>query len=98
MVKINGVSFFNIKGTSSLPNAIEIKCSANSGSCKGITLQNINIQPINPSLKVQSFCQNADPSIVASVFPPVVCTPTSLIEMPLNYSYDNRSQGLATTF
>ncbi|PWA53667.1 Glycoside hydrolase, family 28 [Artemisia annua] len=98
VVQINGVSFFNIKGTSSLPNAIEIKCSANSGSCKGITLQNINIQPINPSLKVQSFCQNADPSIVAPVFPPVVCTPTSLIEMPLNYSYDNRSQGLATTF
>nr|GEW54177.1 probable polygalacturonase At3g15720 [Tanacetum cinerariifolium] len=98
VVQINGVSFFNIKGTSSLSNAIEIRCSAIKGSCEGISLQQINIQPINPSFKVRSFCQNANPSIGEAVFPPVVCTPTSLIEMPLNYSNDNKSQeGIATT-
>ncbi|PWA68275.1 Glycoside hydrolase, family 28 [Artemisia annua] len=92
VVKINGVWFNDIHGTSSKQNAINIACSANSGSCKGITLQNINIQASNSSVSVGSTCQNANPLVIPPVSPSVVCTPPSLIEMALDYNYDEKSQ------
>ena len=91
MVKINGVWFNDIHGTSSEQNAISIACSAHPGSCEGISLQNINIHASNSSIRVGSTCQNAHPLVLPPVSPPVVCTPR-LIEMALDYNYDEKSQ------
>ncbi|KAI3700708.1 hypothetical protein L2E82_45345 [Cichorium intybus] len=98
VVKISGVTFMDINGTSSTPDAIDIKCSRNPRSCVGITLERINIQPINSSIKVASTCQNTQARILGLVFPPVVCTQPSFIMMPLDYDYDNSTaQEIATT-
>ncbi|PWA76562.1 Glycoside hydrolase, family 28 [Artemisia annua] len=92
MVKINDVRFKDIHGTSSEQIAINITCSAHPGSCELISLQNINIQARNSSISVGSTCKNAHPLILQPVSPPVVCTPPSLIEMALDYNYDEKSQ------
>ncbi|KAI3504135.1 hypothetical protein L1887_32680 [Cichorium endivia] len=97
VVKISGVTFMDINGTSSTPEAIDIKCSRNPRSCVGITLERINIQPINSLIKVASTCQNTQARILGLVFPPVVCTQPNFIVMPLDYDYDNSTaQEIAT--
>ena len=88
----------DINGTSSTPDAIDIKCSKNSQSCVGITLERVNIQPANSSIKVASTCQNTQAGIMGPVFPPVVCTKQSLLMMPVDYDFDSQNtQAMATT-
>ncbi|KAI3504138.1 hypothetical protein L1887_32683 [Cichorium endivia] len=98
VVQISGVTFMDINGTSSTPHAIDIKCSKYPESCVGITLERINIQPINSSIEVASTCQNTQALITGLVFPPVDCTQPSFIMMPLDYGYyDSTAQEIATT-
>ncbi|KAK9062960.1 hypothetical protein SSX86_016830 [Deinandra increscens subsp. villosa] len=99
-VQISGVTFYDIHGTSAGPNAIDIEC-ANGNSCVGVALSKINIQPAKGQSGVISICKNANvQSNVVS--PPLNCTPlaaASLIEMPLDYNHNDKSQqeAIATT-
>ncbi|KAI3700616.1 hypothetical protein L2E82_45252 [Cichorium intybus] len=98
VVQISGVTFMDINGTSSTSHAIDIMCSKYPESCVGITLERINIQPINSSIEVAATCQNTQALIMGLVFPPVDCTQPSFIRMPLDYEYDNSTaQEIATT-
>lgn len=96
-VQVSGISFIDIKGTSSSSDAINIDCSAIRGSCAGITLEQINLQPVKSSIKVVATCQNAKVQVIGPVFPPVVCTTASSIMMPLDHDYDERKQAIAAT-
>ncbi|ESQ39014.1 hypothetical protein EUTSA_v10001484mg [Eutrema salsugineum] len=55
-VKISGVTFANIKGTSTRPIAMKLDCSG-SHHCTGITLRNINLTYMRKSSA--SYCKNA---------------------------------------
>ncbi|CAN8318300.1 unnamed protein product [Cochlearia groenlandica] len=54
-VKISGVTFANIKGTSTKPMAMKLDCSG-SNHCTGIRLQNINLTYMRKSSS--SYCKN----------------------------------------
>ncbi|KAL0720584.1 hypothetical protein Bca4012_035183 [Brassica carinata] len=55
-VKISGVTYSNIKGTSITPIAMRLECSG-SHHCTGITLKNINLKYMRRSSA--SYCKNA---------------------------------------
>ncbi|KAG9145449.1 hypothetical protein Leryth_021445 [Lithospermum erythrorhizon] len=60
-VKISGVKFVDVHGTSATQVAIKITCSKNV-PCSGISLQDVNLQFKNqavPSASAQALCSNA---------------------------------------
>lgn len=71
-VQLSGITFSDIKGTSTLNNPLKLVCSS-AHPCKNVKLQNIDLQykggdPI-------SQCTNVDPIITGNVFPKP-CTST----------------------
>ncbi|KAL8263592.1 hypothetical protein R6Q59_021722 [Mikania micrantha] len=97
VVQINGVSFLDIHGTSATPDAISISCSAHPKSCVGITLGKINIQPVNPSMKLVTTCKNVYARfILGPVVPRVVCTPPPPTLTDHNYK-DHNQHAIATS-
>lgn len=94
MVKISDVSFYDINGTSTTLDAINITCSKNANSCVDIALGKINIQPVSyKQPPVVATCKHANIRFTGSVFPRVDCRPRpSVIEMPLDYDYNEISQ------
>lgn len=55
-VKISGVTFANIKGTSTTPIAMKLDCSGSS-HCTGLRLQDIKLTYMRRSSA--SYCRNA---------------------------------------
>ncbi|KAJ0769982.1 putative endo-polygalacturonase [Helianthus annuus] len=97
MVQISGVTFDDIHGTCTTPNAIDINCSENLNSCVGITLKKINIQAANRSFIAGSRCVDTNVQIIGSVFPRVTCIRAPhIIEMPLDYDYIESEPAIAT--
>ncbi|XP_076890639.1 exopolygalacturonase-like [Bidens hawaiensis] len=76
VVHIKDVTFYDIHGTCTYEDAINIHCAKNPGGCVGITLNKINIRPANPSGKVGSICKNVDVKLIPPVIPSVNCVQT----------------------
>ncbi|XP_076890697.1 exopolygalacturonase-like [Bidens hawaiensis] len=76
MVQIKDVTFYDIHGTCTSEDAINIHCAKNPDGCVGITLDKININPANPSGKVGSICKNVNVSLIPPVIPSVNCVQT----------------------
>ncbi|XP_077211822.1 polygalacturonase-like [Tasmannia lanceolata] len=66
-IKISGVTYQNIKGTSATKIAMKFSCSA-SNPCKGIGLQDINLTFFGE--QAESFCQNIEGTSQGAVMPP----------------------------
>ncbi|XP_068666567.1 polygalacturonase-like [Aristolochia californica] len=66
-IKISGLTYKSIKGTSATEIAMKFNCSASS-PCKGIKLQDIKLTYLS-SQPALSFCKNAQGTAVGSVIP-----------------------------
>ncbi|KAJ0034079.1 hypothetical protein Pint_26349 [Pistacia integerrima] len=60
-VKISGVTYKNIKGTSATKVAVNFDCSS-SNPCTGIELQDINLSYNNSKAAASAYCKNAQGS------------------------------------
>ncbi|KVH98799.1 Glycoside hydrolase, family 28, partial [Cynara cardunculus var. scolymus] len=74
VVHVSDVTFKDIHGTSSKPDAINILCSKSPESCTGITLEQINIGAANLAQRVVSNCHNTRVQTIGVVSPPIICT------------------------
>ncbi|XP_034889428.1 polygalacturonase [Populus alba] len=68
-VKISGVTYKNIKGTSATQLAMNFVCSS-SNPCKGLKLEDIKLTYYKKSAAATSFCKNANGSNKGLVIPP----------------------------
>ncbi|XP_020585942.1 polygalacturonase-like [Phalaenopsis equestris] len=68
-IKIRGVSFKNIRGTSATKVAVKLDCSV-SNPCSGIGLDDIDLIYEDKKMAAQSFCRNARGSVSGYVIPP----------------------------
>ncbi|KAG0485100.1 hypothetical protein HPP92_009179 [Vanilla planifolia] len=69
-VKISGVLFNDVQGTSATPVAVKLDCSR-SNPCRGIVLQDIRLRYSGGEQSVaQSFCENAQGTTSGFVIPP----------------------------
>ncbi|PKU77189.1 Polygalacturonase [Dendrobium catenatum] len=68
-IKIIGVSFKNIMGTSATKIAVKLDCSE-SNPCSGIGLDNIDLTYGQKKMAAQSFCRNANGRSSGLVIPP----------------------------
>ncbi|CAL9084879.1 unnamed protein product [Musa textilis] len=57
-VQVSDVRYIRATGTSSSDMAISLNCSQTT-ACTGITMDGVNIQPADASVKAASFCYNA---------------------------------------
>lgn len=91
-VKMDNISFENIKGTSATKDAIIFACS-NDVPCEGLYLK--DIQLVSQSSGVtSSFCWNACGSSAGLVFPPACFTCTDgLIQQYVSSSYALTTEG-----
>ncbi|KAJ9539365.1 hypothetical protein OSB04_032098 [Centaurea solstitialis] len=69
VVHVSDVTFEDIHGTSSKPDAISIMCSKYLNSCARITLNNISIRHVNPHINVESVCLNTQVQTIGGVVP-----------------------------
>lgn len=68
-VRVSGVTYKNIKGTSSTQAAMTFLCSS-SRPCYGIKLQDIKLTYVNTMKRpTVSYCEHAGGSTSGSVFP-----------------------------
>ncbi|KAJ9539360.1 hypothetical protein OSB04_032093 [Centaurea solstitialis] len=88
VVHVSDVTFEDIHGTSSKPDAISIMCSKYLNSCARITLNNISIRHVNPHINVESVCLNTQVQTIGGVVPHMVCTRASFISMALGDDFD----------
>lgn len=73
-VQLSGITFSDIKGTTTLNNPLKLVCSS-AHPCKNVKLQNINLQYNGKDGAPISQCKNVNPIITGSVFPKP-CTTT----------------------
>ncbi|KAJ0027692.1 hypothetical protein Pint_36050 [Pistacia integerrima] len=62
-VKINNVSFKNIRGTSATPVAVKLACSSGV-PCDGVELANIDLKYIGKEGHISSECSNVKPKVI----------------------------------
>ncbi|XP_031283013.1 exopolygalacturonase-like [Pistacia vera] len=62
-VKINNVSFKNIRGTSATPVAVKLACSSGV-PCDGVELANIDLKYIGKEGPISSECSNVKPKVI----------------------------------
>ncbi|GMN50044.1 hypothetical protein TIFTF001_019208 [Ficus carica] len=89
-VKVENVSFIDIRGTSAKEEAIKFACS-NSMPCEGLYLKDIRLLS-SKGKRTRSFCWEAYGSISGVVYPPVIIFPRDgFIKKPgLSESYSLR--------
>lgn len=66
-VKINGIQYRNVTGTSATQVAVKLDCSS-SNPCQAITLQDVRLRYNNQ--RAQAVCKNADGTARGIVDPP----------------------------
>jgi len=67
-VKLSKVSFKNIRGTASFPEAVKLVCSG-SYPCENVELGGINIKYTGSFGPIKSICKNVNPKISGSMNP-----------------------------
>ncbi|TXG55627.1 hypothetical protein EZV62_020883 [Acer yangbiense] len=77
-VKISGVTFKNIKGTSSTPIAVKLACSSGF-PCQGVELADIDLKYTGKEAPAAlSQCSNVQPKVSGRMNPPACTAPVSL--------------------
>uniref|UniRef100_A0A161ZJP5 Polygalacturonase n=1 Tax=Daucus carota subsp. sativus TaxID=79200 RepID=A0A161ZJP5_DAUCS len=73
LVKLSDITYEDIRGTSSTPTAVSLSCSPGA-ACDNLMLNNINLQPKIPTMRLDATCTNAKVKYIGCQFPPP-CAP-----------------------